>query len=39
MKPLLIFKGVVYRAWHINLYRPDATAPLPKWFLRRMGAA
>jgi hypothetical protein len=39
MKPLLIIKGAIFRAWRINLYQPDVTAPLPAWILRRMGAA
>ena len=38
MKQLLIFKGAIFRAWRINLYKPDVTAPLPAWILRRMGA-
>ena len=38
MTPLLTIKGAIYRAWRINLYRPDVMAPLPAWVLRRMGA-
>jgi len=36
---LLEFKALVYRAWGINLFQPDATAPIPYWIWRRMGAA
>jgi hypothetical protein len=39
MSALLVFKGAAYRAWRVNLYRPDVTAPLPGWMWRRMGAA
>lgn len=38
MKNLMIIKGAIYRAWRINLYQPDVSAPLPSWILRRMGA-
>jgi hypothetical protein len=34
---LLIFKGVLFRAWRLNLYKPDVTAPIPSWVQRRMG--
>jgi hypothetical protein len=36
---LLVFKGVLYRAWQLNLYRPDLTAPIPRRVWRMMGAA
>jgi hypothetical protein len=38
-RKLLDFKGVLFRAWRVNLYCPDATSPIPGWIWRRMGAA
>jgi hypothetical protein len=38
-RSLLIFKSVIYRAWRINLYQPDVTAPIPAHIWRRIGAA
>lgn len=35
---LLKFKAALYAAWNINLFQPDATAPIPAHILRRMGA-
>jgi len=32
------FKVSIFNAWGINLFRPDATAPIPAYILRRMGA-
>lgn len=43
MRPDLIrlahIKGALFRAWHINLFRPDVGAPIPGHIWRRMGAA
>jgi hypothetical protein len=36
---LASFKITVYRAWRINLFQPDVTAPIPHHIWRRMGAA
>jgi hypothetical protein len=36
---LIIIKGAIFRAWRINLYRPDVTAPIPAHIWRAMGAA
>jgi hypothetical protein len=35
---LLRTKQAIFAAWGINLFRPDATAPIPPHILRRMGA-
>ena len=36
---LLHFKAALYAAWNINLFQPDATAPIPAHIWRYMGAA
>lgn len=38
-RQIIDFKTAVYRAWHINLFYPDATAPIPARVWRLMGAA
>lgn len=38
-KQLTDFKVVIYRAWRINLFKPNVTAPIPANIWRRMGAA
>lgn len=35
---LLNFKAALFKAWGLNLYQPDATAPLPRWVWRKIGA-
>lgn len=35
---LSLFKSALWRAWNINLYRPDPTAPIPGHIWRRIGA-
>ena len=37
--PQTLFKVAIYRAWRINLFIPDVTAPIPARIWRAMGAA
>lgn len=38
MNARIQFKIALFRAWRINLFRPELHAPIPGWVLRKMGA-